>query len=158
MLAVGPSRGGPGERRVVTPRTAEQRSVELSALVEPVDVRLPCEANAAMRLDRAARDLSASGGGRRRGERRALAETAGIGVSRPSGEVSSRAGALGVQQHLCAAMADSLKRTHGHPELLAVLHVLQRHLERALTDPHHLGGDSGENTSRSPGFEGLAIA
>ena len=83
---------------------------------------------------------SALGGGRCR-KRRGLREPVGIGVGRPGRVVDGRAHALGVQQHLRATVRDRLEGADGDAELLTVLDVFERHLERALAEPEHLGGE-----------------
>ena len=54
---------------------------------------------------------------------------------------AGRASRLGVQQHLRAAVRNRLKRADRDAELLAFLDVVERHLERPLTDPDDLGRD-----------------
>ena len=97
-------------------------------------------------------------GGRGGGQRGRLAQPLGVGVGRPGGEVGRRAGALGVQQHLRAAVRDGLEGADRHAELLAVLDVLERHLERPLADADDLGGDAGVDARGRARRERLAVA
>ena len=104
-------------------------------------------------------DLAPAVGRRRGRERRRLGEPLGVGVGRPGGEVRGRARALGVQQHLRAAVRDGLEGADRDAELLAVLDVLERHLERALADADDLGGEIAARTrSAAPAASGSPIA
>src|ERR1035437_5200909 len=74
------------ETRAMVLDPAEQRGVELGALVEPVNVRLPREADATVGLDRTRGDLARGLGGRGLGHRCRLGQALGIGVRGPRGE------------------------------------------------------------------------
>src|SRR6185312_4838069 len=130
-------------------RAAEQRGVDLGTLVEPVDVGLPGEADAAVGLDRAGRHVDAGARGTRLRHRSGLRERLRIGVSRPSGEGRGRAGLLGFEQHLRAAVGDGLVGADGDAELLAVLDVLDGHLKRAVADPDELRADRHERAAEA---------
>jgi len=119
---------------------------------------LPGEADAAVGLDRRARHLPAAGGGGGRGQRRRLGQARRIGVSRPRGEVRCRARALGVQEHLGAAVRDGLEGPDRDPELLALLDVRERHVQGALADADHLRRQRRVRSGRRSGSQRLALA
>ncbi len=62
-----------------------------------------------------------------------------------------------MQEHLRAAVRDGLEGADRDAELLAVLDVLERHLERALADAEHLGGKHDPDPLGRAGAERLAV-
>ena len=121
------------------------------ALEEEVEVVLPGEADAAVDLDRGVGDAPAGVRGvglRHRGGQR---QRLGLGVGGPGGVERRRAGVLGLQQHLRAAVGDRLVGADRAAELLAVLGVLDRHLERPLGDAGLLGGERDADRGGRPG-------
>src|SRR6201992_3023518 len=102
---------------------AQQRPVDLGALVQPVDIGLPREADSAMSLDGAPGDLPSAGGGGRVGRGGGAPQPRRVGVDRPGRVVGGGTRALGVQEHLGAAMADRLEGADRDAELLALLDV-----------------------------------
>src|SRR5205823_8407222 len=93
-----------GEAGAMVLGAAEKGRVELRSLVEPVHVRLPREADPAMRLDRAGGDFASRVGGGSLGHRGRLGKPLGVRVSGPRRIGGRRAGLLGFEQHLRAAM------------------------------------------------------
>ena len=84
------------------------------------------------------------------GHRGRLGQPLGVGVGGPRGERGRRARLLGFEQHLRAAVRDGLVGAHGHAELLAVLDVVDGHLERPVADADELGADRHERAVRAP--------
>ena len=111
--------------------------VKLGALVEPVWVSLPGEANAAVGLDCSLSYLTASINRCDVCHGSCFSELLLVSVSCPSGVVGSRAGALSAEQHRCAHVRDGLVCANWHVELLAVLHV-------GDADLHRAGGDASQ--------------
>ena len=95
----------------------------------------------AVGLDRAGRHFAARVGGRGLGHRRGFGEPVRVGVGAPAGEGGRRPRLLGFEQHLGAAVGHGLEGAHGDPELLAVLDVGDRHLERPVAHAHELRAD-----------------
>ena len=96
----------------------------------------------------AAAAASAAASGRRSGSASA-AQAAKYAVERAR---------LGAQEHLRAAVRDGLEGADRHAELLAVLDVLERHVERALADADDLGRDRGADAVGGARAERLAVA
>lgn len=90
----------PGQRGTVRAGPAHERSIELRPLVQPVQAGLPGEAEAAVRLDGAGRDLKAAFGRRGGRERGGLRQQCGVGVGGPCRLVRRGTGAFCVQQHV----------------------------------------------------------
>ena len=63
-----------------------------------------------------------------------------------------------MQQHLRTAVRHGLEGPHRDPELLALLDVVEGHLQRALAHAHDLGGDRGAHTIGGVGRQRLALA
>ena len=81
----------------------------------------------------------------------ASASRSGSASARPRGERRRRARLLGFQQHLRAAMRDRLVGADRHAELLALLDVGHRHLERALAHADELRADRDERAVDAAG-------
>ena len=105
---------------------------------QEVDVVLPGEADAAEGLDRVVRDRGRGVRRARLRHRRGDRQQVGIGVGGPCRGVGERAGLLDLPQHVGEAMRDGLVGADRAAELLALLGVLDRHVERALGDAHAL--------------------
>ena len=85
-------------------------------------------------------EVGGVGGARLRhrgGERQRL----GLGVGGPGGVVGERARLLDLPEHLGEPVRDRLVGADRAAELLALLRVLDRHVERALGDADELGGE-----------------
>ena len=85
----------------------------------------------------------------RLGDRRRAGQLRRVGVGRPRREVRRRAAALGVEQHLRRLVLHGLERADRHAELLALLDVLDGHVERALRDADELGADTATSARSS---------
>ena len=73
----------------------------------------------------------------RRGQRQRLR----LGIGRPGGVVGERARLLDVPEHLGEPVRDRLVGADRALELLALLRVVDRHVQRSLRDADELGGE-----------------
>ena len=133
---------------------AERVRVGLRALEEEVQVVLPGEADAAVDLQRAARDVDRRVGRVGLGAVGRHVGVLGVVVERPRRPVGDRARALGLEEHLRAGVRDGLVGADRAAELLALLGVLDRGLRHARGDADGLGG--GHHRDRVPGAAEVA--
>ena len=166
--AAGTSRPGPEPRR---PRSGVDQATEADQvchtlavlarrsenswpprpLEEEVDVVLPREPDAAEGLDRVVGDRVRGVGRARLGHVRGQGQRLRVRVGAPRRVVRQRAGLLDVPEHLGESVRDRLIGADRAPELLALLRVFDRHVERPLGDTDELGRDRDRRASKAGG-------